>query len=568
MLELGQIQSTILREYHRADAPRFERFVFLHFQEEAGARELVARLLPMVTSCTDVDDGVSCVLNLGLTYPAVEMFGFGGQTRSLDDRDHEAAGTIEAFKCGMEARAEAILGDVGESAPTHWEPPYRGNRIHAVVWLTAHEEAKLAATLAKVEAILAEAPTVVRVHDEAGQGFAPPYAGTEHFGYVDGIAQPSVLGSKLPAFKGDGTPRKRRGWDPLQPGEFVLGQLDESGQIQFRSRFFANGSFMVFRKLRQHVTRFRDYVADVARKNGSTPEAIGAKMIGRWPSGAPLMLSPDRDDPELGADDQRNNDFRYADDPEGKRCPLGAHIRRNNPREDPTGPGVVQSRLHRVIRRSTPYGSRLPDGAADDGEDRGALFVVINADIARQFEFVQQNWVNSVKSSTGLTLPADRDPLVGQQLSGRNAGKLLIPSSDCKKGPTIAWGLPTFVTTRGGAYFLLPSLDALWDIADGKRNEDPTGCEQEEPIPSDLQPTEAPPGPSPCDKLPDPKPKPEPTPTGAEAVGGTPKPEGEAGVGEAGTSGAEKTEGTKADAAKAEATKAEATKADAGPSER
>jgi Dyp-type peroxidase family len=528
MLELGQIQSTILREYHRADAPDFERFIFLHFREEEGARALVGRLLPMVTSCTDVDDGVSCVLNIGLTYAAVEMFGFGGQTRSLDDRDHEAAGTVAAFKCGMKARAEAILGDVYESAPAHWEPVYRQERIHAVVWLTAHDEAELRATLDRVEAALAAAPTVERLHDEAARSFPAPYGGTEHFGYVDGIAQPAVLGSKLPAFAGEGTPRKRRGWDRLQPGEFVLGQLDESGQIQFRSRFFANGSFMVFRKLRQHVVRFRDYVAGVAAKSGSTPEAIGAKMIGRWPSGAPLMLSPDRDDPTLAADDTRNNDFRYADDPEGKRCPLGAHIRRNNPREDPTGPGVVQSRLHRIIRRSTPYGSRLPDGAPDDGEDRGVLFVVINADIARQFEFVQQNWVNSVLSSTGLTLPADRDPLVGQQLRGRSAGKFLMPSSDRNRGPTIAWGLPTFVTTRGGAYFLLPSLDALWDIAQGKRNGDPTGCEPPEPIPSDLVPTETDPGRSPCDKLPTstPKPEPSPAPTDAEPLGGTPKGEG------------------------------------------
>lgn len=532
MLELGQIQSTILREYHRENAPPFECFVFLRFGEEKGARALIGRLLPMVTSCADVDAGATCVLNIGLTYPAVAMFGFGGEIRSLDDRDHEAAGTIEAYKCGMEARAEAILGDVDESAPSRWESVYRGGRIHAVLWLTAHTDERLRETLATVDAVVAEATGVERLHYEEAKGFTGKYAGTEHFGYADGIAQPSVLGSKVPAFPGDGTPRKRRGWDALQPGEFVLGQIDESGQTQFRSPFFANGSFMVFRKLRQHVGRFREYVTGVAERSGSTWEAVGAKMIGRWPSGAPLVLSPDCDDPELGADNKRNNDFRYADDPEGLRCPLGAHIRRNNPREDPTGPGTIQSRLHRIIRRSTPYGSRLPEGAPDDGEDRGVLFVVINADIARQFEFVQQNWVNSVKSSTGLTLPADRDPIVGQQLRGRSAGKFVMPSSDRKKGPTIAWGLPTFVTTRGGAYFLLPSLDALWDIAHDRKYDDRAACKQEEPRPTDVEPapTEAEPRrPSPCDKLPEPPtpapPTPAPPAVPPETPSGTPKPE-------------------------------------------
>jgi deferrochelatase/peroxidase EfeB len=195
LLELGQIQSTILREYHRDTAPEFEGFVFLRFREEEGARALIARLLPKVTSCAHVDAGAPCVLNIGLTYAAVELFGFGGETRSLDDRDHEAAGTIEAFKCGMKARAEAILGDVDESAPANWQDVYREDQIHAVVWVTAHVEDLLRETLALVDAALADAPTVERLHYEEAKGFTGKDAGTEHFGYADGIAQPSVLGS-------------------------------------------------------------------------------------------------------------------------------------------------------------------------------------------------------------------------------------------------------------------------------------------------------------------------------------------------------------------------------------
>jgi len=534
MLELGQIQSTILREYYRHTAPKFERFVFVHFHAAPGARSFIEALLPKVTSCAHIDaGGVQCVLNIGLTYPAVDLFGFGGQARALDERDFEATGAIEAFKCGMKARARAILGDRGPSDPEHWQDPYGSDRIHAVVWLNAHQLAPLEATLAEVEAAIEAEPAVERLHVETAQGFTGTHAGTEQFGYADGIAQPSVLGSGIEAYPGDGVPRKRRGWDRLQPGEFVLGQVDESGQIQFRSSFFMNGSFMVFRKLRQHVGRFRDYLDHVAQRSGTTPQHVGAKMFGRWESGAPLVLSPDRDDPELGADPQRNNDFRYADDPHGHRCPFGAHARRNNPREDPTGPGAIQTRLHRIIRRSTPYGPRLPEGTPDDGVDRGVLFVVINADISRQFEFVQQNWVQSVLSSTVLTLPADRDPIIGQQLEGDDAGKFLMPSSDRRQAPTIAWGLPTFVTTQGGAYFLLPSLDALWDVAHGVLPQNPdrcTGAEQPDTSPPSQSEATAPPDgdrparPSPCDELPKADPAPSPASAPSAPSESTPAP--------------------------------------------
>ncbi|MEM9453906.1 MAG: Dyp-type peroxidase [Myxococcota bacterium] len=480
MLELDKIQSNILRGFRRGSDPAYEHFVFLHFKQEQGARSFVEQLLPLVTSCRDYDQGVGCVLNLGLTYPAVDLFGHGGEARALDGRDDEATETVEAFMQGMRARAESILGDIEQSAPSRWEKAYREQtdeeQIHAVVCLNAGpgKQAELRSTLAKVEAALeAHADAVTRLHDEQAEGFSGPYAGTEQFGYADGIAQPTILESGSGGYPGDGTPRKRRGWDPLQPGEFVLGQTDELGQVPFRSSFFNNGSFMVFRKLQQHVGRFRDYVGDVARRKGVTPEYVGAKMIGRWPSGAPLMLAPHADDPDLAADPERNNDFRFADDPKGVRCPFGSHIRRNNPREDPTGPGAVQTRLHRIIRRSTPYGPRLPEGQPEDGVERGVIFVVINANIARQFEFVQQNWVNSVLSSTVLTLPQDRDPIIGQQLPSKGSearyqGKFLIPSSKRKEAPIITWNLPTFVTTRGGAYFLLPSLDALWNVAHGK----------------------------------------------------------------------------------------------------
>ena len=477
MLELNQIQSNVLRGYRQGEAPKFVQYLFLRFASATAIRELLLALYPDITSCAKYDvltgpapgkrgaRATPCpapTLNIGLAYPAIDLLGLGGNARALDERDHEATGAIEAFKCGMRARATDILGDRGPSAPANWEPAYRED-IHAVISLSANEQDQLDALRERVNALLeAAGDQITLVCVEAGQHFNGDLAGKEHFGFHDGVAQPAVLGSELSSNPGDGTPKRRRGWDPLQPGEFVLGQIDESGNVQFGSPLFKHGSFMVFRKLQQQVGRFRDYTKELGERCGTNAEHIGAKIIGRWPSGAPLVLSPKRDNPKLGRDPERNNDFRYADDKDGTRCPIGAHIRRNNPREDPSGPQVAQTKLHRIIRRTTPYGDLLPPGQPDDGKQRGTLFVVINADISRQFEFLQQQWIDGVLSSTHLTLPKDRDPLVGAQAPG---AKFVIPSGSSSKPPVIAWDLPSFVTTRGGAYFLLPSLDALYDIA-------------------------------------------------------------------------------------------------------
>jgi deferrochelatase/peroxidase EfeB len=171
------------------------------------------------------------------------------------------------------------------------------------------------------------------------------------------------------------------------------------------------------------------------------------------------MTTPDRDDTSLAADPQRNNDFHYTGDRLGLRCPFGAHIRRTNPRDDPSGPTLEQVRRHRIIRRATPYGPWLPEGQRDDVE-RGVMFGVVNAELRNQFEYVQLNWVNGAISSKALTLGADRDPVVG---ANDGSGKFLIPR---RSGPVIGWELPRFVRVRGGAYFLVPSLSLIARLAE------------------------------------------------------------------------------------------------------
>jgi len=171
-----------------------------------------------------------------------------------------------------------------------------------------------------------------------------------------------------------------------------------------------NGTYLVFRKLQTRVAEFRRYLRDHA-SGPEEEELLAAKMIGRWRSGAPLALCPHRDDPELGADPQRNNDFQYFDDDErGLRCPAGAHIRRMNPRDAFKNEAVAVD-LHRMIRRGTTYGPMLPEGVLeDDGAERGVVFVFAGAQIRNQFEFVKSQRVNE---GIFIGQPGERDPLVG-----------------------------------------------------------------------------------------------------------------------------------------------------------
>src|SRR5271168_859436 len=176
------------------------------------------------------------------------------------------------------------------------------------------------------------------------------------------------------------------------------------------------------------------------------------KLMGRWRSGAPLVLSPDKDDPALGADPQRNNDYNYKEmDPQGYAVPLGSHARRMNPRDT-----AANINRRRMIRRGATYGPALPDGARDDGVERGIAAFVICVSLIRQFEFAQNVWVNDRNFHE---LGNERDPIIGNQ---DGTLEFKIPKRPIRK--TIK-GLPAFTTVRGGAYFFLPGLKALRYLA-------------------------------------------------------------------------------------------------------
>jgi deferrochelatase/peroxidase EfeB len=236
--------------------------------------------------------------------------------------------------------------------------------------------------------------------------------------------------------------------------EFILGYPDENGppvdlpQPEILSR---NGSYMAYRRLQEHVGRFRDFL----RQHGETPEEqelVAAKLMGRWRSGAPLVLAPNKEDPALGADKQRNNNFSYKEmDPHGYAVPLGSHMRRMNPRDT-----AANINRRRMIRRGATYGLPLPEDAPDDGTDRGIAAFLICASLIRQFEFAQNVWANDRNFHE---LGNERDPIIGTQ-DGTLEYK--IPKRPIRKKIT---ELPDFAIVRGGAYFFLPGLKALRYLA-------------------------------------------------------------------------------------------------------
>jgi deferrochelatase/peroxidase EfeB len=222
-------------------------------------------------------------------------------------------------------------------------------------------------------------------------------------------------------------------------GEFVLGYPDEIGDVPSIPKpdvLGRNGSYVVFRKLHQWVAAFRQYLKATSGSEGE--ELLAAKMMGRWRNGAPLALCPLHDDLELAADPRRNNAFLFKEyDTIGYQTPCGSHIRRMNPRDADVA-GVV--RIHRMIRRGTSYGAWLPDGVIeDDGLERGLMFAFVGANLGRQFEFVQSEWMNDGSFFGGGTM---KDPVAGAN-SGADAYSVpRRPLAMCLKG------LSRFVVTR------------------------------------------------------------------------------------------------------------------------
>ncbi|HET6318552.1 MAG TPA: Dyp-type peroxidase [Chloroflexota bacterium] len=429
-LQLDEIQGIVLRN---RPSPYVGTYILLRVDDPRAGRELMGRLAGLVDSAANWwRPSLPALLNVGLTYPGLEALEVPPTTlNSFPDE----------FRQGMAARAE-LIGDTGDSAPAGWEPPFGSSQVHVVLSLVATDQESLAVVLERARQAQARLPGLQLVYR---QDFYQLASGRTTFGYKDGIGNPAIEGSGAPNPPGDGS--------DLKAGEFVLGYPDQTGNLPAMPEpalLGRNGTFVAWRKLHTRVAAFRRYLHD----NASSPDEeslLAAKIVGRWPSGAPLVLAPERDDPSLGADEQRNNAFLYhAADEHGLLCPRGAHARRTNPRDSEI---IGDVHLHRMIRRGTNYGPPLPAGVMDDdGADRGIVFVFIGAHLGRQFEFVKSQWLND-GNFTGLD--EEKDLLVGDN---DGTGTFTIPRRPVRRR---LHGVERFVITRGGEYCFLPSLSAL-----------------------------------------------------------------------------------------------------------
>ena len=452
-IDVSDIQGFALKGYTFPHA----RFLLLEILHQEGARQLIIELLPLITTGERWEKKPAATLNIAFTHkglvklnlPLVTLLSFPPE-----------------FQQGMKARAD-VLYDTGKNGPENWDSVWRDAAVH--VWLAVYAESlpALEERCSLITEILdkTQGASLLEAQNACAIYLKGKPTPNEHFGYRDGFGNPDFKGAERDCVPGQGKLTAKGDWEALATGEFLLGYADEAGELPVAPiphLLARNGTFMVYRKLKQNVAAFRDYLDKKGQQYPGGKKKLAAKFLGRWPDGTPLELSPDTEDPAIVEDDNRNTNFTYAGDPAGSRCPIGAHIRRTNPRDTFGFNGALVNR-RRIMRRGLPYGKYVPDGEpVNDQDDRGLIFMALNASLFRQFEFVQQQWVeygNDARQGN------DKDVLVGNH---EGKGKFVVQgTTDPANPPFICASLPNFVEMRGGDYFFMPSLTALQMIASG-----------------------------------------------------------------------------------------------------
>jgi Dyp-type peroxidase family len=504
-LELHEIQGDSLVGLQKD----FEWFLFFTIQDEAKFKEFIrTSLVQRITTAARAFERelqIKAHKAAGYTHK-LTFIGFsisGLQKLHLPNLDRIAD---DSFKQGIAARS-AALGDPkeGPGSPSTWKVGGRDNAADGVVIITGPTPD--AVDRARRE-LLELAGTIWKISYEERGMTRQLDRGHEHFGFLDGVSQPGVRGQIDHTFPGrmflqdsqnsqdpgQGLP----GADLLWPGEFVFGypgqkpdDIDNPGDIvRGGPDWMKNGSFMVFRRLNQLVPEFNKFIDDSAQTLGMDAEILGARLVGRWKSGAPLLITPLQDDPLLGDNELQNNAFEFDQDPGGRRCPFAAHIRKAYPRDDITpaaNPAASEfeqreqseanTQAHRILRRGIPFGPEV--GETDENEeknertttDRGLMFVCYQTSITEQFEFILQAWLNNPNFAPRGNEPGfdpllgqfGDDPLLRRTVTQRDprpfeGATVNYPTGD--RGPTLS--LPfDFIVPTGGGYFFVPSISTL-----------------------------------------------------------------------------------------------------------
>ncbi|KAK7059634.1 DyP-type peroxidase [Favolaschia claudopus] len=454
-LNLDDIQGDILIGMKKNQ----ELFYFFSIEDPSDFKpKLASDILPNITSTSqllDVSKQPVTMLNIAFSATGLSALGVN---ESLGD---------SAF-AGGQFKDSRSLGDPGSD---NWVPEFAGTDIHGVLLFASDSQDNINDAVFELESALGG--SIKKVYSLAAAARTGSQAGHEHFGFLDGISNPAVEG-----FNAD---QAMPGQARISSGTILLGESGDFGRG--RPAWAKDGSFLVFRQLKQLVPEFNKFLVDnpivgngLTREEGS--ELLGARMMGRWKSGAPIDLAPLRDDPELGADPLRNNNFTYAHadldlSTDQSRCPFSAHTRKTRPRAD-QGENLVTQ----IMRAGIPYGPEVSDDEAaanTTSTERGLAFVAYQSNIGNGFRFMQQTWANSIKSALHLPRPCrimyslstslsfvnpgvGVDPIIGSLAGAERVIKGMDPSN---ANQTITLTGNNFVISRGGEYMFAPSLSAI-----------------------------------------------------------------------------------------------------------
>jgi Dyp-type peroxidase family len=425
-------------------------------------------------------------------------------TKLSTAQDADAFGD-QSFRQGL-AQRSAYLGDPvdrkREGHPSKWLVGGPDNEADIVVIVASDVPTLLEETCSQINKQAADAGLNLICHQK-GETLPGDFRGHEHFGFKDGVSQPGVRG-KLSTAPGDYiTPRYYDNKDERRlffakpgqllawPGQFLLGEQRQNPDHLYHPappaasfpKWAAKGSYLVVRRLRQDVLAFWSFISNAATQLGLPAEKVGAMLIGRWPSGAPIIRVPAADNAALGDDTFANNHFIFDDNtrpsslepipgytgdnyPQGVAdflatvCPHFAHIRKVNPRDSVTDLGKPVDNLSRMIlRRGIPFGAPIV-GVKNPAKElleaeRGLMFLSYGSSIEAQFEFIQRRWANvPVQPNMG-----GHDPIIGQNGGGTDRKRFIdFPTA---KGPVRISFSEEWVTPTGGGYFFAPTISAI-----------------------------------------------------------------------------------------------------------
>jgi len=478
-LDLGDIQGFILRGYRM---PMVRHFL-LTVGVPAVARNVLGRLVsgnesdaPQITTAEDWHVGFApgprdnpadsprhkpdYCLNVGITWPGLI---------ALEIKDRAPAVSFKSFGAFIAGAAERakLVGDTGPSAPENWVGSFGKGNDHVLVTLHALSPDAMKNYSERLSALFGEGGAFREIWRIDGlawnemQDGKPAFCSKVPFGYTDGISMTTIQGGP------EHYPPDRQ--QPCEPWLFVLRDEAENYFVPEPRELGLNGSFAVFKMIMTDVVGFENFLQ--ANKDKIDPELLAAKICGRWRNGVPLALSPETDSPPGGISLEHLNNYEYVNadgsgDPKGLRCPVGAHMRRVNPRGQPVegqGQPGGSNNTHRLIRRGMPYGPNYDPKQPYDGIERGLLGYFINSSIENQYEFVLGHWVNDSEFAGTVRLnPKSKDPMIGTQDPTESI--FVIPQANGAP-PIKVTGFSTFITTKAAAYCFLPSITAIKFIA-------------------------------------------------------------------------------------------------------